>query len=327
MIPLLDGGVKRVHVGVQDESLVHPPSIAPLREGRPVLGFPGLISFRHTLVLVALATSCGPSDEELSRQCFQDSGALYEQRIKPLLESDQPKTCNQCHLSGVDLSVFVRDSMCETRACLLDNGLVDPNDIDNSQILGWIARAQPESELITQEVIDEEYEGFRQFLTQLVSCSNASCPDVHCGSVKGPGFCERAGEPAAPTLTDPATQCDSQSVEATFRDTVFVWRERCFPCHHDDQLKADPAAPRWIEVGGNCETAAVATLRNVIDRGLIDATAPDQSLILLKPLPETEGGVLHGGGDKFHDKNDKAYQSFLSFAEYYAGCVAADMPY
>src|SRR5688500_7197940 len=110
-------------------------SIAPLRIVRPVLGSLGLkFSVRaRSLPLVmavicgAAAPSCGPDAEVLeSQECFQDSGALYQQRIEPLLETDQPKTCNQCHLSGVDLSVFVRDSMCETRACLLANGLVDP---------------------------------------------------------------------------------------------------------------------------------------------------------------------------------------------------------
>ena len=277
----------------------------------------------------AVSASCGgKSEEELeSEACFEDSSALYEQRIKPLFETDRPQSCNQCHLSGVDLSVFVRDSMCETRACLLANGLVDATDIDNSLILTWIARAQPESELITQEVIDEEYQGFRDFLTQLASCSNASCREVTCSAVKGPGKCERESEPGMITVTDPDAQCDSQSVEAAFRDTVFPWRDRCFPCHHDDQLKATAEAPRWIEVGGNCETAAVSTLRNVIDRGLVDTEVPEDSLILLKPLPESDGGVPHGGGDKFHDKNDQAYQSFLSFAEYYAACVAAGMPY
>jgi len=274
----------------------------------------------------AAAASCGLTEEEESAACFEESGDLYERRIKPLLETDRPKSCNQCHLSGVDLSVFVRDSMCETRACLLANGLVDPNDIDNSLILTWISRAQPESDLITEQVIAEEYAGFREFLEQLTSCSNASCRDVTCGDAKG-GVCERASEPLEVTLTDPEAQCDSRSVEAVFRDTVFPWRDRCFPCHHSDQLKADPNAPRWIDVGGNCETAAVSTLRNVIDRGLVDPVTPEQSLILLKPLPATEGGVLHGGGAKFHDRTDEAYLSFLSFAEYYAACVAAGMPY
>jgi hypothetical protein len=281
-----------------------------------------------TLTGFVLASCEGMTDEQqASLECFEESSALYEKRIAPLLATDRPKSCNQCHLSGVDLSLFVRDDMCEMRACLLENGLVDPEHIDDSLILTWIARAEPESELITEQVIGEEYAAFREFLGKIVNCNTASCGGVTCSSDKGGGSCARDPEPIAITLVDPESQCDSRSVEAVFQDTVFPWRDRCFPCHHDDQLLADANAPRWIEVGGNCEAAAVSTLRNVIDNGYVDPLAPDQSLLLLKPLPVSEGGVEHGGGDKFHDKNDRAYQSFLSFAQYYAACVAAGVPY
>ncbi len=284
-------------------------------------------------VLCAIAVaSCGddgPTQEELeSAQCLADTSAMFDQRIKPLLETDRPSTCNQCHLSGVDLGLFVRDSMCETRACLLENGLVDPTNIDASLILGWIARAQPDSELITQQVIDEEYEGFRDFLTQIVGCSGASCKGVHCGAAKGPGSCERAGEPSQTTLTDPAGGCDSVSIEQSFRDNVFTWRDRCFPCHFSNQPNADASAPRWISVdSGGCDTASVATLRNVIDGGYIDIVEPTQSLLLRKPLAESAGGVLHGGGDKFHDADDPAYVSFLSFIQHFADCANSGQPY
>ncbi len=271
----------------------------------------------------------GPSQEEIeSAQCLNDSSALFDQRIKPLLETDRPKSCNQCHLSGVDLGLFVRDTMCETRACLLENGLVDPTNVDNSLILTWIARAHPDSELITQQVIDEEYQGFRDFLAQMVSCSGASCKGVHCGIDDGDGFCARANEPTRSTITDASAGCDSVSIEQSFRDSVFVWRDRCFPCHFSDQLQADASAPRWIYVdSGGCDTAAAATLRNVIDGGYMNLDDPAQSLLLLKPLAESAGGVIHGGGDKFHDAEDPAYVSFLSFIQHFADCAHTGQPY
>jgi hypothetical protein len=277
------------------------------------------------VVCAAIAASC--SNEALeSQQCFDESGALYEQRIKPLLETDRPKSCNQCHLSGIDLSLFVRDTMCETRACLIENGLLDTNNVDNSLILTWISRAQPESELITQEVIDEEYQGFREFLELLASCGTAACQSS-CGASQGPGSCPRKLEPLDTTATEASTPCDGLSIEQAFLENVFPWRDRCYPCHHTDQLKADPAAPRWIEVEGPCEAAAVITLRNVIDGGYIDTGDPTQSLLLLKPLAEAYGGVEHGGTDKFHSTDDRAYSSFLSFAEYYAACAGAGTTY
>lgn len=281
--------------------------------------------------LLALAVaSCESSSSDAalrSRWCLQRTSETFDQRIRPLLETEQPKTCNQCHLSGVDLGLFVREDLCETRACLISTGLVDTQNVEQSPILGWIARAQPESDLITQEVIDEEYQGFSDFLTQLFACDASACKGTVCTSARGPTLCGHDREPKAPTPTPEEQGCDSLAIEQAFRDSVFVWKDRCYPCHHSDQLMADLAAPRWVEVEGGCDAAAVATLRNVIDGGYVDLEQPDQSLLLLKPLALEEGGVMHGGGEKFHDKEDWAYLSFLSFFEYYAACSAQGMPY
>jgi hypothetical protein len=272
--------------------------------------------------------SDGPTEEEIeSAECLKETGALFERRIKPLLEADRPKTCNQCHLSGVDLSLFARDSICETRACLYENGLVDPQNVEDSLVLSWILRANPESELITEQVINEEYEGFKEFLTQLASCSGASCKGVRCTLGGGAGACEHEPEPLGQIGTDAGTGCDSIAMETAFRDNVYVWRGRCYPCHFSDQTTADPTAPRWLSTQGGCSAGSVQTLRTLIDAGYIDATNPEQSLLLRKPLAIEAGGVIHGGGEKFHDTRDFAYQSFLSFIQHWASCVNAGQPY
>jgi hypothetical protein len=269
----------------------------------------------------------GCSDEDLearrreSVQCLAGAGDLFEKRILPLLQTDRPKTCNQCHLSGVDLGLFVRPTMCETRACLLERGLADPANIDASLVLSWILRATPESELITEQVIAEEYDGFREFLGALFACDSTSCKGVHC-SAAGAGGCARADEPLEPTPTA-ETDCSPVAIELAFQSGVYAWRDRCYPCHHTDQQRADPRAPRWVEVFGGCNAASATTLRNVIDGGLMNLEDPTQSLLLLKPLTENAGGVPHLGGQKFHDTLDPAYVSFLSFIEYYASCNVA----
>jgi hypothetical protein len=133
------------------------------------------LALLFSVTLGAVAASCasragGIDKREESALCLSQAGDLYQRKIAPLLATDRPKTCNQCHLSGIDLSLFVRDDMCETRACLLDLGLVDLENPDQSAVLGWIARAHPESELITQEVIDREYEAFQEFVEQIARC-------------------------------------------------------------------------------------------------------------------------------------------------------------
>jgi hypothetical protein len=103
---------------------------------------------------------------------------------------------------------------------------------------------------------------------------------------------------------------------------VYSWRGRCYACHFADNPDPPEGATPWIEVGG-CEIASLSTMRNVIREGYIDFADPTQSLLLLKPLAESAGGVEHGGGDKFHDKEDPAYGDFLAWVDRYVRCNPA----
>jgi hypothetical protein len=282
------------------------------------------------LLLAAALASCGSDDDEVqaSAECLDHATETFDSEVRPLLASDRPKTCNQCHLSGVDMSLFVRDSMCETRACLYEYGLVDRDNVDESLVLSWIARAHPDSDLITEEVIQNELDGFKAFLSDLTSCSGAACKGVKCATAATDGDkCRREDEPPDVTPTSEELGCSPVAIETAFRDNVYAWRGRCFPCHHSDQTLADAAAPRWLSVEGTCDAGAVRTLRTVIDSGYVDADNPEDSLLLRKPLAIAAGGIEHGGGEKFHDQTDFAYQSFLSFIQYWSSCVKAGEPY
>jgi hypothetical protein len=274
----------------------------------------------------AVAASCaadGPSPEEIaSAECLNDAGTLYEKRIAPLLATDRPKSCNQCHLSGVDLNLFVRDDMCETRACLFELGLINRANPDDSLVLSWIQRAQPESDLITEQVIQEEYEGFREFVGQMARCGGESCQGVRCPQTASDAECGAADQPddTAPVVP-PDTGCDDLSLEKAFTDTVYVWRDRCFPCHFTSEKLADLEAPRWVDVEGGCVAGSLKTFHNIVESGYVNTKNPDRSFLLLKPLGLDNGGVEHGGGDKFHGPEDWGYVSFLSFLTHYSNCV------
>ncbi|MCA9710530.1 MAG: hypothetical protein KDK70_32110, partial [Myxococcales bacterium] len=83
--------------------------------------------------------------------CSPEAGLeLYERRIAPLLEDDRPSTCNQCHLAGVDLSLFLQDTPCATMACMVAEGLVDLDRPDDSLVLSWIERAEPSGGITEQ---------------------------------------------------------------------------------------------------------------------------------------------------------------------------------
>lgn len=251
--------------------------------------------------------------------CSSVATETYHDRIEPLLTDQNPKTCNQCHLSGLDLGVFVRETPCETMACLVEQGLVDLSAPDQSKILSWIQRASPDSALITEQVIQAEYTGFLEWIQASASCPEA-CAGATCSTPSADDICKLDNAPTVATPAPDSFDCSDAALEQLFYDDVYNWRGRCFPCHFSSELKADPEAPRWIRVEGNCATSSVETLHWVLARNLLDFDDPTQSLLLLKPLAEAAGGVKHGGHDKFEDTTDPAYQSFLDFIQHYVDC-------
>jgi hypothetical protein len=274
-------------------------------------------------VLAAGLASCGDHDDVPAGElaCQLKPTETFHERIEPLLSTDRPTTCNQCHLSGVDLSAFARETPCKTWACLVDQGLVDVQAPESSKILAWIERASPDSDLITPQVIEAEHDAFRDWIDANAACPSA-CEGVKCGSIAdGPSCPTPKRDPLDLTAGEDTRGCSDVDLEQAFYDDVYTWRSRCASCHSDTQLKADKNAPRWISEVGNCQTGSAVTLKRVLSLGLIDLEQPDQSLILLKPLTERNGGVKHGGDEKFADMTDLAYQSFLRFIVHYKDCT------
>jgi hypothetical protein len=278
------------------------------------------------LLLMVLATdslrctATGESAGDDEAVCETQPTELFEQRILPLLSDDNPKSCNQCHLSGVDYAAFVRDTPCETMACLVEDELVNLDVPAESKILSWISRAEPDSELITEQVIEAERSGFLQWIEASASCPSA-CRDVACSAKPASSQCAVVPEPEELADENEAREdCGDLALERAFQNDVYAWRGRCFPCHFDNELKENLNAPRFIKTGGNCATAALETLRALAASGYMDVDQPQRSLLLLKPLDMRVDGVGHGGGQKFNDKKDPAYISFLRFLELYSDC-------
>lgn len=262
-----------------------------------------------------------PTDGGADPNCSEEHALdLYHQKIEPLFEDDRPSTCSQCHLPGIDLGMFVRGTPCETLACLVDERLVNPGSPADSKILTWIGRAEPDSELITEEVIQREHDAFEQWISysiQCGTCEGSVCPETD----EGPK-CALGSNPDydfEPESIDPGG-CGDEALETVFRETVYANRGRCSPCHFNDH--DDEEAPQWIEVSFECDEASRRTLDNVAKLGLIDFEQPGQSLLLLKPLAEDEGGVTHGGGAKFEGLEDKTYSQFKYFVDRFVACRA-----
>lgn len=250
--------------------------------------------------------------------CEDAVSDLYERRIAPILASDRPKTCNTCHLAGVDLQLFLQETPCQTMACLDARGLVDLDDPGASVILQWILRADPASPLIDQAIIDEEHAAFLAWIEASAACGLCYDGDEPCGGAIAAGC--PGDDPEGHPYEDPGG-CEPATREALFRHRVYAWRDRCYPCHFDDK---SVEAPKWIATGP-CAVASLTTMHNVFERGLVDLEDPAASLLLRKPLAEGAGGVMHGGHDKFADPSDPAYVDFLSWIEREAACAAMEM--
>ncbi|RME27206.1 MAG: hypothetical protein D6798_05045 [Deltaproteobacteria bacterium] len=267
----------------------------------------------------------GGSDGGIPAECTDDAHLdLYERYVEPLMTDEHPNTCNQCHLSGVDLSMYVRDTPCESMECMIQQGVVDLDDPESSQILAFILQASPDSDLITQEVIQREYDGFLQWIRWSSSCHDAVCTDVDdaCAAPEG-------GDGLPDDLQTPLGGCDEADLVASFTDRVWAWHGRCWSCHAAggegrDQFGSAPLFYAWT---GDEAESSMLTMYNLIGLGDIDVDRPAESLLLTKPLAEglsvdsslgTSTGVYHGGSDKFTVDDSDVFDdpTFFDFAEW-----------
>lgn len=254
--------------------------------------------------------------------CTPEAGLeLYERRIAPLLADDRPSTCNQCHLAGIDLTLFVQDTPCQTMACMVDRGIVDLGAPEESVVLSWIARATP-SGGITEETIAAERQAVLEWIEMAAACDGELCEPVDgepCGQPPSETDCEFPPPAAEPMPLDDPGDCSDATLELVWREKVYSWRSRCYPCHFDSRDDGFDEAPPWIATG-ECNPASLATLRTAERSGYLDADEPLQSLLLTKPLVEELGGVEHGGGPKIHSLDEPTYLDFAHFAQRWAAC-------
>jgi hypothetical protein len=253
--------------------------------------------------------------------CSDANGtAIYERRIAPLLADDRPKSCNACHLSGIDMTMFVRDTPCETMACLGELGLVDLEAPEQSKVLAWIERAQPLSPLIDAAVVQAEHAGFLEWISHNSECGRFECAGVVCSSRESEPFCDVVQESFGTGVSLDAGGCTDLALEQLFRDTVYASRGRCFPCHFESEKTAAPEALHFIAQTSTCDASSLETMHNVVEAGLVDVVAPEQSLLIQKPLSEEGGGVAHGGHQKFYPGSDTGYDNFIYWVKRYAAC-------
>ncbi len=269
-------------------------------------------------------SSTGEDTDEVELQCTPEAGlTLYERRIAPLLEDDRPSTCNQCHLSGVDLSLYLQDTPCATMACMAEEGVVDLESPEDSVVLSWIDRAVP-SGGITEQTIATERQAMLDWIQMVSTCETEVCEPVEepCGEPPSASDCEFPPPVSEPMGLDDPGDCSDLTMELVWREKVYAWRSRCYPCHFDSHQDSFEEAVKWVATG-TCNAASLESLRNAESMGLLDPDDPLASPLLTKPLDEDIGGVEHGGGPKLHSTDEPTYLDFAYFAQRWADCQVA----
>ena len=93
-------------------------------------------------------------------------------------------------------------------------------------------------------------------------------------------------------------------------------------CHVEGELLASIGAPpHWLSESKDLEGAA-ETLEHILEAGYLDVNQPEDSVLILKPLSESLGGVHHGGGPKFTNADDPTLLDMRSWARHWAECEA-----
>lgn len=236
----------------------------------------------------------------------EDPRTVFERRILPILNSPKPSSCAECHLSGVDLKDYLRPNPFETFAALNEAGLIDLKQPKRSKLLQFISRKPESTSLVSAKVREEELAAFTAWIEAATADPNfleAKIKAVNIGP-KIPNEVIRHGR--------------SDQVLASFVEHIWSESLRCASCHsprlNKEQVKKHGERISWI-----VPDEPAATLKKLLDQGLIDLEHPAQSLILQKPTMQVE----HGGGQKMLI-GDRSYKQFLSFIEDYAKSAHGD---
>ncbi len=243
-----------------------------------------------------------PSSVDAAPPAVEKSSAetLFTKRILPILESTKPSSCSECHLSGVDLKDYIRPDQADTFAALVAGGMVDLKRPDESKLLKLIERKPDRPNLVTDKIRQEEARAFREWLRAAVADPKLSAAKAN-------------AKPSGPAIpVEVVRHARKDRVLQSFLENVWNEAGRCAACHSPDrnaeQVKKHGEKVSWIVLDN-----PLATFDRLVERELIDADEPAESLLLWKPLTQdTAWGWSEDG------RRDRTYKQFRRFLDDYS---------
>lgn len=224
--------------------------------------------------------------------------AIFEKRILPILQASKPSSCTECHLSGVELKDYIFPEQDKTFAALVKGGMIDVKQPEQSKLLKFIERRPEKPSLITDKVRAEEAAAFREWIQ---------------AAVKDPQLLKaKSTSSIGPHVSDELIRhARKDRVLNSFAENVWSEVGRCAACHSPDKNQAQVIKfgdrVSWIK-----PRDMQGTMQHLLDSGIIDAEAPEKSLLIAKPTLQVE----HGGGQKML-LGDRTYKQFRAFIDDY----------
>lgn len=236
---------------------------------------------------------------------------MYVRYVEPFVSGAVPTSCSQCHMTGIDISLYAQDTPCATMACMVEMGAVDLQDPSGSSLLSQIQLGDPNSSVFD---VDQEHQAMLEWIEWSAQCHGEVCADVETPACS-------SGTGAGSTGQNPIGDCSEDDLLLEFWNSVIVDRGRCLTCHSDYgqqqgtfgacQSVEDCTGPQLCEEGfcrapgpwlaphvfegveaplswddPEDRQLGLNTMYNMIALGQLDEEDPLESLLLTKPLLE-----------------------------------------
>lgn len=158
---------------------------------------------------------------------------VFNQRILPIFQSEQPSSCVQCHLSSVDLKNYILPSSEQTFVSLRDQGLIDLAAPGDSGILKLIRMGDRDPDAGTRLIHERmRMAELAAFEAWVVAC----CADPQLRDLPRLDPEKLAG----PAVSDAVIRHARKGrVVDSFVRNVWSQRMRCFPCHTPHEIDAE----------------------------------------------------------------------------------------
>lgn len=229
---------------------------------------------------------------------------IYASRVIPLLKSETNR-CAECHFKGINLNDLFTEDPTATFVNLRAKGWIDTDAPAQSKLLQFVNQHTDTESQIHKRVRQTEYEAIYAWVT--AATANPTL------------LAEPAGTTDDLKLDEAIIRhTRADRLESRFVTTMWSQFERCAGCHSPERnsRKVDEHGKEMSWIVPNNPSA---TLRLLVDRGLINLNTPDNSSLRTKPV----GLEDHGAGIKFPEVG-VTDSSWIKFLRDYARSVSGE---